>query len=912
MAVGAVVARILTQYSDKGSKAAQKDLIKLGKSFDAYAKKASRAVGLVAVATAAAAVKIGKDSVMAASDVSQQFGALDAVFKSNSKELKDFSKTMVEYGLSTADSARFSALLGTQLTGLGLAQQDAIDRTKTLQILAADLAATYGGTTADAVAALSSTFKGEYNPIERYGVAIRKSDITARVAAKGLKGLTGEALKAAEAQAAYELILNKTTAAQGQSGREFNTLAAQLQRLNASYTNIQASLGEALLPVVQEFAGYLLKDVIPGIQKWVDVNRDELAESLKQAAKLAGEFLRFAGKIAQWATDNIGKVKAIGIAIASLFIVSKAVTFFTTILQMITSLKALKTQADQTNASTSKIGLLGKVGAAAAIATVAIPGISAYNDAVKKQLDGIQDLDKLERQLFAAQLRRDPYSQTMIKRRIEKLKEELALVEKLRKEQEKFVSRGVIPYQIGLYTPSEYKKAQADIENTAKIEAAAAAAAIESTTKQIALDKKAALEKIKIDAKVAAIRKTLNIKSKSEIEKETDLKQLNAAEALLKRQKEIDSADLDRVNRLKEEVFNLKVRNDLAKRYQDILTALADQKIDTNEVLVLSKLWNIPVEAVQTYLLQLKILEDKKISDSEIVDLAKSWGSTQAQAAQYLDFFQALNDGYLDPSEIDKLRTKWGMTEQQVRMYSDLVGIVNDGKLEDAEIIKIQGKWKLTTDQVVDYIKKIGSPVSYSGTLIDPANAATIGWKNAKDALQAYLDLLGKGTTKTSPVPDTPSPTLPQPSTGNVGNIDTVNKQVASAAEQLVREITATGKSAVSISEVANTMASSLLADKASTAALGGVSGVLSSARYTGQALQYAAQQAAQERQAAASSSTVNTAASIGTPFGQAGTTNVTVNVQGSVTSENDLVQSIRNGLLRAQYNGNQINLAAL
>jgi hypothetical protein len=115
MAVGAVVARILTQYSDKGSKAAQKDIAKLGKTFDAYAKKASRAVGLVAAASAGAAVKIGKDSVMAASDVSQQFGALDAVFAGNAEQLKSFSREMVEYGLSTADAARYAALLGTQL-----------------------------------------------------------------------------------------------------------------------------------------------------------------------------------------------------------------------------------------------------------------------------------------------------------------------------------------------------------------------------------------------------------------------------------------------------------------------------------------------------------------------------------------------------------------------------------------------------------------------------------------------------------------------------------------------------------------------------------------------------------------------------------------------------------------------------
>jgi len=66
MAVGSIVARILTQYSDKGSKAAQKDIAKLGKNIDGFAKKSSRAFGLAAAASAALALKIGKDAVQAA------------------------------------------------------------------------------------------------------------------------------------------------------------------------------------------------------------------------------------------------------------------------------------------------------------------------------------------------------------------------------------------------------------------------------------------------------------------------------------------------------------------------------------------------------------------------------------------------------------------------------------------------------------------------------------------------------------------------------------------------------------------------------------------------------------------------------------------------------------------------------
>jgi hypothetical protein len=49
-----------------------------------------------------------------------------------------------------------------------------------------------------------------------------------------------------------------------------------------------------------------------------------------------------------------------------------------------------------------------------------------------------------------------------------------------------------------------------------------------------------------------------------------------------------------------------------------------------------------------------------------------------------------------------------------------------------------------------------------------------------------------------------------------------------------------------SASDTANAMAQALLADKSATKALGGVAGVASTARYTGQAIQYFQQQAAQ------------------------------------------------------------------
>ena len=68
MATGAIIARILTQYSDKGTKAAVKDINKMEKKFGDFANKTAKTFGLAAIAAGAFAVKIGYDAVRAAAE----------------------------------------------------------------------------------------------------------------------------------------------------------------------------------------------------------------------------------------------------------------------------------------------------------------------------------------------------------------------------------------------------------------------------------------------------------------------------------------------------------------------------------------------------------------------------------------------------------------------------------------------------------------------------------------------------------------------------------------------------------------------------------------------------------------------------------------------------------------------------
>ena len=273
---------------NQATQGAETSLKKLQKKVDKISGGISKSLGTIGVGFGLYKVfdYLG-GAVDGASDLEQQMGALESVFKDQAPIMKEFAEDQAAIGLSTAEAARQSALLGSQLKGYGVPVAEASEKTQELIGLAADLAATFGGTTADAVSSIGSLFRGEFDPIEKYGVAIKKSDINARLAAEGLDKLEGEALKQAEAQAALTILFEKTTDAQGQAARESETHAAQSAKLRAEFENLQAELGARLLPIMND-----LMEIV--IDNWEEI--EALIEGL-------GDFI-------SWIAENSGNFKS--------------------------------------------------------------------------------------------------------------------------------------------------------------------------------------------------------------------------------------------------------------------------------------------------------------------------------------------------------------------------------------------------------------------------------------------------------------------------------------------------------------------------------------------------------------------------------------------------------------------------
>jgi hypothetical protein len=215
---------------------------------------------------------LAKGAFDAASNLQQNAGAVEAVFGDMSDAVKAISRDAAsEFGLSASSFDQSASLIGAQLQNMGLNASQAWDQTYDLIGLGSDLAAQYGGTTADAIDAVSSALKGERDPIERYAVSLTQASIDAQIAAMGLDTHTDAAKRNATMQATLAIITNQTATAHGAFAREADTAAGAQQRATAAWENAQAELGTVLLPVVAaaaakvaEFSAFLVanKDTV--------------------------------------------------------------------------------------------------------------------------------------------------------------------------------------------------------------------------------------------------------------------------------------------------------------------------------------------------------------------------------------------------------------------------------------------------------------------------------------------------------------------------------------------------------------------------------------------------------------------------------------------------------------------------
>lgn len=289
---------------------------KFGSQFARFGKVAAAGVAVAGVAVG----KLAVDSIKSASDAQQSLGATEQIFGKYAdtvvKRSRDAARAL---GLSANEYRELSNQTGAMLANTGMPMQKVTDLTDKLNRRAADMAATFGGTTRDAVEAVSSLMRGEADPIERYGVSIKQSDVNARLAAQGLDKLEGSAKKQAEQQARLDLLFSQSAKTAGQFGRESNTLAGQQQRLSAQFENLKAKIGTALLPVATAVVSFIASTALPAFERWGSALRDNLAPVLDTVRTGLSNLMTSLAPVGAWLSAHPEVIKgvAVGLGVAA-------------------------------------------------------------------------------------------------------------------------------------------------------------------------------------------------------------------------------------------------------------------------------------------------------------------------------------------------------------------------------------------------------------------------------------------------------------------------------------------------------------------------------------------------------------------------------------------------------------------
>jgi hypothetical protein len=263
---------------------ADKDTKGFSNNMKKYGKQAAAAFAVAATAAAGYAVKVGLEGVKAASDLNEEIGKAEVIFGDVSDEIMAFAKTADRaLGLTQKEAIAASSTFATFGKAAGLTGKDLSKFSKGATTLASDLASFYNTSADEAITAIGAALRGEAEPIRKFGVLLNDASLKAKAMEMGLYDGKGALDVQAKSLAAYEVILDQTTDAQGDFNRTSEGLAAQQKIFDAQLENLKTTMGQSLLPV--------MKDVVTQANFMLAAFGGKDAEGLSERAReLAGVY----------------------------------------------------------------------------------------------------------------------------------------------------------------------------------------------------------------------------------------------------------------------------------------------------------------------------------------------------------------------------------------------------------------------------------------------------------------------------------------------------------------------------------------------------------------------------------------------------------------------------------------------
>lgn len=303
-----------------------RDLDQTGKSLDDTSQRgtsgfkllaagaAGFGIGLATAGIGAALDGIG-NSIELASDKAEAASKVNILFGESADVVTAASEGAAQsVGLSSGAYLTAAGNVGNLVTNMGIAGPAAADMSVDIVQLAADMGSFNNLPTDQAVEAIGAAFRGETEPIRAFGVMLSDATIKAKALELGLYDGTGALDDSAKATATYQLILEKTSNAQGDFARTSEGLANSQKIANARVEEAWTRVGDVLAPIAAQIVPMLadgmealvgfIEDVVVAVSTWADDNR-ELLDTLSGIGDVIFGALQTAFG---WLMDIIGEL----------------------------------------------------------------------------------------------------------------------------------------------------------------------------------------------------------------------------------------------------------------------------------------------------------------------------------------------------------------------------------------------------------------------------------------------------------------------------------------------------------------------------------------------------------------------------------------------------------------------------
>lgn len=325
-------------------------------------------------------VEFGASIVNAGSDLNESMSKTGVVFGGSADSIVAWSKdAATSMGLSQQAALEAAGTYGNLAVALGLPEDKAADMSKSLVGLAGDMASFNNVPVDDALNALRSGLTGETEPLKVFGINMNDAALKAEALKLGLVSASVDQAKlsktqetaekatrkqadalakhgaasvqysdatrdveqanaalaevmagkvpasldaSTKAQAAYGLIMEQSTTAQGDFARTSGGLANQEKIATAQIEDLKAKLGTALLPILTQIASFLTTSVLPAFEStfgWIGDHKEVvIAAVIGIGAVLLPMFV-------SWAISAGAAAVATLIALAPLILIGLAV-----------------------------------------------------------------------------------------------------------------------------------------------------------------------------------------------------------------------------------------------------------------------------------------------------------------------------------------------------------------------------------------------------------------------------------------------------------------------------------------------------------------------------------------------------------------------------------------------------------